>query len=222
MVSWLNAPIPDYAKEVEPEKNLSGVSDKKGLFEGLMPPPEPIEKPKNESGLVNTVRDAKDIIGYFAPDGTNCTRTMGVVLQGTPYEGLVNVDQFDERAEILGMKRNPKDYKPKAGDIAVVNGGGHMIMVTENGGFINNGFSRGGIWESDKSYDEYAGKGNIDYYITTSDYEKLYEGNTEDGAKKLGISRDKKAIYNQIQEAVERSYRYERPAGKFFSWGGNK
>jgi hypothetical protein len=222
MANWLNAPIADYAKKVASEASHSKTADPKGLFGDLMPETESKSKPQKESGLVNTVRDTKGIIGYFAPDGTNCTRTMGVALQGTPYEGLVNVDQFDERAEILGMKRSPEDYKPKAGDIAVVNGGGHMVMVTENGGFINNGFSRGGVWESDKSYDEYAGKGSIDYYITTSDYEKLYEGNTEDGAKRLGINRDKKAIYNQIQEAVERSYRYERPSGKFFSWGGSK
>jgi hypothetical protein len=192
----------------------------KGVFDNIMPKAEASEAPKKESGLVNTVRDAMGIIDYFAPDGTNCTRTMGVVLQGTPYEGLINIDQFEERAEILGMKRNPDTYKPKAGDIAVVNDGGHMIMVTENGGFINNGFSRGGIWESDQSYDEYAGKGHIDYYITTSQYDKLYDGNTEKGAKELGINRDKGAIYNQLYEAAERSYNYERPTGKFFAWGG--
>lgn len=198
--------------------------DPQGVFgkiaDGIMPKAEAGQKPKEESGLVNTVRDAMGIIDYMAPDGTNCTRTMGVVLKGTPYEGMVNIDQFEEMSEILHMKRDPQEYEPKAGDIAVVNGGEHMIMVTENGGFINNGFSRGGIWESDKSYDEYAGKGRIDYYITTSDYEKLYKGNTKKGAKELGINIDKGKIYNQLYEATRRSYDYAPATGKGFNWGG--
>lgn len=210
-------------REMERKKKTIAYDPKGALgsfVDNFMPKAEAGEKPKEESGLVNTVRDAIGIIDYMAPDGTNCTRTMGVVLKGTPYEGMVNIDQFEEMSEILHMKRDPKEYEPKAGDIAVVNGGEHMIMVTENGGFINNGFSRGGIWESDKSYDEYAGKGHIDYYITTSDYEKLYKGNTEKGAKELGIKVDKGKIYQQIYDAVRRSYDYEPATGKRYNWGG--
>lgn len=241
MAGWLDVPIAEFAIGAEDPNStvdsssfldavkqfvpleVTAFDDKTNNPEkGVLANIPAVNPSTGESGLVNTVRDSQGLIAYMAPDGTNCTRTMGVALKGTPYEGMINIEQFDEMSEILHMKKDPSDYKPKAGDIAVVNGGKHMIMVTENGGFINNGFSRGGIWESDKPYDEYAGKENIDYYITTSDYEKLYKGNTEKGAKELGIKIDKDKIRNQIQDAIIRSYNHEVATGKRYDWGNKE
>ncbi len=89
------------------------------------------------SGFVDRVRDLKGRIGYRAPDGTNCMRTLGIALSGTPYEGLINVDNAVETARKRGDLHISGDgYVPQAGDIAVVNDGNHAVMLTENGGTI--------------------------------------------------------------------------------------
>jgi len=64
-------------------------------------------------------------------------RTMGIALSGTPYEGQINVDQAVSTAKELGDLHVSGDgYKPRPGDMAVVNGGNHVVMLTENGGTI--------------------------------------------------------------------------------------
>lgn len=127
-------------------------------------------KPTSESS-VNTLERVRALQGklpYVAEDGTNCMRTMGLALQGTPFEGQINVDQAVATAEETGLLMDPAKYTPKAGDMAVVEDGNHVVMVTEDGGTIQNGASHNGIYESTKSPAEMFGK--VKYYIQSSVY----------------------------------------------------
>lgn len=125
------------------------------------------------SGLVNRMRDLCQIVPYNETDGTNCARTVSAALDGTPYSGFYNVDQFLEVAAENGQLRDAySGYKPKAGDLAVTNHGQHVVMVTENGGTIQNGQSKSGVYETNKK--PYEQQGGIQFYITTSDYSDLY------------------------------------------------
>ena len=125
---------------------------------------------ENATGF-NTIEKMRALEGkipYEAPDGTNCMRTIGIALEGTPYEGQINVDQAIATARELGQLESPDEYTPQPGDIAVVNGGNHVGMVTENGGIIQNGASHNGVYESEQSAADMFGK--VDYYIRTSEY----------------------------------------------------
>lgn len=125
------------------------------------------------SGLVNRMRDLCRLVPYDETDGTNCARTISAALDGTPYSGFYNVDQFVDVAARNGQLRDANSgYQPKAGDLAVTNNGNHIVMVTENGGTIQNGKSRNGVYETDQKPSEQ--KGGAQYYITTSDYSDLY------------------------------------------------
>lgn len=125
------------------------------------------------SGLVNRMRDLYRLVPYDETDGTNCARTISAALDGTPYSGFYNVDQFVDVAARNGQLRDANSgYQPKAGDLAVTNNGNHIVMVTENGGTIQNGKSRNGVYETDQKPSEQ--KGGAQYYITTSDYSDLY------------------------------------------------
>ena len=125
------------------------------------------------SGLVNRMRDLCRLVPYDETDGTNCARTISAALDGTPYSGFYNVDQFVDVAARNGQLRDANSsYQPKAGDLAVTNNGNHIVMVTENGGTIQNGKSRNGVYETGQKPSEQ--KGGAQYYITTSDYSYLY------------------------------------------------
>lgn len=125
------------------------------------------------SGLVNRMRDLCRLVPYDETDGTNCARTISAALDGTPYSGFYNVDQFIDVAARNGQLRDANSgYQPQAGDLAVTNNGNHIVMVTENGGTIQNGKSRNGVYETDQKPSEQ--KGGAQYYITTSDYSNLY------------------------------------------------
>ena len=125
------------------------------------------------SGIVNRMRDACEIIPYRESDGTNCARTVGAVLKNTPYAGMYNVDQFIDEARKNGeLYRADSGYVPKAGDLAVTDNGDHIVMVTENGGTIQNGKSHNGVYEVKKSPEQQ--NGGVQYYIRTSDYDDLF------------------------------------------------
>lgn len=115
---------------------------------------------------VDNMRYLEGKIGYYAPDGTNCMRTIGIALKGTPFEGEINVDQAIVTGGEYGLLRDPGKYMPKPGDLAIVNNGYHAVMVTESGGTIQNGESHEGVWESSESPAEMFG--NVDCYIETS------------------------------------------------------
>ena len=120
------------------------------------------------NSVVDNMRYLEGKIGYYAPDGTNCMRTIGIALTGTPFEGEINVDQAIITGGEYGLLRDPSRYIPRAGDIAVVNNGNHAVMVTEDGGTIQNGESHGGVWESDET--PVSMFGSVDCYIETSIY----------------------------------------------------
>ena len=124
--------------------------------------------PNTEVSSIQRMRELQGKIPYEAEDGTNCMRTLGIALAGTPYGGQINVDQAIETAKKQGQLMEPDKYIPRPGDIAVVEDGNHAVMVTENGGTIQNGASHNGVYESDQSPLEMFGK--VKYYIRTSDY----------------------------------------------------
>ena len=60
---------------------------------------------ENATGF-NTIEKMRALEGkipYEAPDGTNCMRTIGIALEGTPYEGQINVDQAITTARELAL-----------------------------------------------------------------------------------------------------------------------
>lgn len=126
------------------------------------------EQPATGANIINRVRALEGQIPYEAPDGTNCMRTLGLALAGTPYENQINVDQAIATATANGQLMNPAEYAPQPGDLAVVNNGNHIVMVTENGGTIQNGASHNGVYESEQSPTDMFG--GVQYYIRTSDY----------------------------------------------------
>lgn len=126
------------------------------------------EQPATGANIINRVRALEGQIPYEAPDGTNCMRTLGLALAGTPYENQINVDQAIATATANGQLMNPAEYTPQLGDLAVVNNGNHIVMVTENGGTIQNGASHNGVYESEQSPTDMFG--GVQYYIRTSDY----------------------------------------------------
>lgn len=137
------------------------------------------DKGNEEPGdnIINRVRALEGKIPYRAEDGTNCMRTLGIALEGTPYAGQINVDQAVETARANGQLMNPDEYTPQPGDIAVVNDGNHAVMVTENGGTIQNGESHNGVYESNATPAQMFG--GVKYYIRTSDY----MGNASDSVR---------------------------------------
>lgn len=152
--------------------------------------------------VVGKVRNLEGKIAYVAEDGTNCMRTLGMALDGTPYAGQINVDQAIATAKANGQLMLPDNYTPKAGDIAVVENGNHAVMVTEKGGTIQNGKSHNGVYESDLSPKEMFGK--VDYYIRTSDYAKT---SADGNAQHKPMSEDE-------QDRIINLYRQEVAADK--------
>lgn len=127
------------------------------------------------SRIVNNMRSLIGKIPYYASDGTNCMRTCGIALKGTPYEGMINVDVAKEKASQLGQLHTPGDgYTPRGADMCIVNNGNHMVMLTETGGTIQNGASRNGVYEVATSPQEMFGK--VDYYISSSQYDSIESG----------------------------------------------
>ena len=123
---------------------------------------------KGAANVVERVRALQGKLPYEAEDGTNCMRTMGIALQGTPFEDQINVDQAVTTAKENDLLRDPENYVPQPGDMAVVNDGNHIVMVTEDGGTIQNGASQNGVYESGKSPAQMFG--NVKYYIQSSIY----------------------------------------------------
>lgn len=126
-----------------------------------------IAKHDTSTNLVDRMRNLEGRIGHHASDGTNCARTIGLALAGTDYQDLINVDDFVKIAQNKGQLKDPNNYVPKPGDLAVVNDGNHIVMVSENGGTIQNGSSRDGVYESAQSPLQMFG--SVKYYISTSD-----------------------------------------------------
>ena len=117
--------------------------------------------------LVDRMRNLQGHITYNAKDGTNCARTVGLALIGTDYQDLINVDNFVATAKEKGQWHTPDAYVPKPGDLAVVNNGNHIVMVSENGGTIQNGQSANGVYESELSPQQMFG--SVVGYISTSE-----------------------------------------------------
>ncbi|MBR6144257.1 MAG: hypothetical protein IKQ23_08235, partial [Treponema sp.] len=126
-----------------------------------------VAKHDTSTNLVDRMRNLEGRIGYHASDGTNCARTIGLALAGTDYQDQINVDNFVAIARDKGQLKDPSNYVPKPGDLAVVNGGNHIVMVSENGGTIQNGSSHDGVYESAQSPLQMFGA--VQYYISTSD-----------------------------------------------------
>jgi len=129
---------------------------------------------------VDNMRNLQGKIAFYAADGTNCMRTIGMALEGTPFEGLINVDNAYAVAKKEGLDRDTS-YSPKAGDIILVGGYDvngnwdprmHAAMVTEKGGVIQNGKSHNGVWESDLSPQEMFGDSITGYIATGQLYTK--------------------------------------------------
>lgn len=126
-----------------------------------------IAKHDTSTNLVDRMRNLEGRIGYNASDGTNCARTIGLALAGTDYQDQINVDNFVAIAKEKGQLKDPNNYVPKPGDLAVVNNGNHIVMVSENGGTIQNGSSHNGVYESAQSPQQMFGA--VQYYISTSE-----------------------------------------------------
>lgn len=163
---------------------------------------------------VDKMRDLQGKIAFYAADGTNCMRTIGMALEGTPFEGVVNVDKAYDIGKSEGLDRGI-DYEYKAGDIILVGGYDkqgkwdprmHAAMVTENGGVIQNGKSHDGVYESDFTPQQMFGS-NITGYIATSElfakggsYDKAGSKSTKNLAQKTAMWM---ASLNAIKDKAE-------------------
>lgn len=122
---------------------------------------------------VQRIRNLTGVISHNASDGTNCVRTIGLAYAGTAYGDAINVDQLKDIAKERGQLQDPAEYQPRPGDIAIIGtdkypDGGHAVVVTENGGTIQNGRSADGVYESEKSPAEMFGN-KVVAYIRASD-----------------------------------------------------
>ena len=109
--------------------------------------------------------------------------TLGIALKNTPFEGQYSIDQAIATAIEKHILKEPSKYGPRPGDIAIVPTescpeGGHAVMITENGGTIQNGSSHNGIWESDFSPQEMFG--GVKYYISMQGFLKLKNPNASE------------------------------------------
>ena len=149
-------------------KGTGADSEQKTLTKGIAKDVSKIATTTNNGKIaVDKMRALQGKISYYAQDGTNCMRTIGMALEGTPFEGVIDVDVARAIAEKEGLWRD-SSYKAQAGDIAIVNDGWHATMVTENGGTIQNGESHNGVWESSQSPEDMFG--GVTGYIATSSY----------------------------------------------------
>lgn len=124
---------------------------------------------------VQRIRNLTGVIPHNASDGTNCVRTIGLAYAGTDYGDAINVDQLVETAREKGQLQDPADYQPRPGDIAIIAtekypDGGHAVVVTENGGTIQNGQSADGVYESEKSPSEMFGNKVVSYIRASEEF----------------------------------------------------
>lgn len=124
----------------------------------------------SESGLksVEAMRAQLGIKYERGGDGktsTDCGKSCLVAYQnaGINFDNRFVPYMIDE-AKTKGMWHEADGYTPKAGDLAVVNGDDHIVMVTEKGGTIQAGTSQMKVYESDKSPAEMFG--NVTGYIS--------------------------------------------------------
>lgn len=125
---------------------------------------------KGSSNLTKEMTDMIGKIGYYdGKGGTNCARTIGMLpsLKGTVYEGETWVPSFMQKAKDRGeWHQGTEGMRP--GDLVVVNGDNHLVMMDDNGGTIQNGASgdngKGGVYKSQLSPSEMF-NGNVTGYI---------------------------------------------------------
>jgi len=142
---------------------------------------------------VDKMRALQGKIAFYAADGTNCMRTIGMALEGTPFEGVINVDTAYEIAKKEGLDRGT-DYTPKAGDTILVGGYDkygnwdprmHAAMVTENNGVIQNGKSHNGVYESGLTPQQMFGDDITGYIATSQLFGDSYDAVGQKSAKSL-------------------------------------
>ena len=142
---------------------------------------------------VDKMRALQGKIAFYAADGTNCMRTIGMALEGTPFEGVINVDTAYEIAKKEGLDRGT-DYTPKAGDTILVGGYDkygnwdprmHAAMVTENNGVIQNGKSHNGVYESGLTPQQMFGDDITGYIATSQLFGDSYDAVGKKSAKSL-------------------------------------
>jgi len=147
----------------------------------------------NGKVAVERMRDLEGKIAFYAADGTNCMRTIGMALEGTPFEGIINVDMAYAIGKEKGLNRDT-GYEPKAGDIILVGGYDsgdnwnprmHTAMVTETGGVIQNGKSHNGVYESELTPQQMFGDDITGYIATGSLFTKTVESVKDLKAKTL-------------------------------------
>lgn len=108
---------------------------------------------KQGSSLTSEMRDMIGKIPYYdGKGGTNCARTIGLLpsLKGTAYEGETWVPTFISKAKQRGeWHEGAEGVQP--GDLVVVNGDNHMVMMDDGGGTIQNGASHNGVYPDPQS-----------------------------------------------------------------------
>lgn len=106
--------------------------------------------------LEERMKSLEGQLGYYANDGTNCVRTIGIALEGTAYGGLINTDQLEAVAAQRGEIVTDGSLRP--GDIVIAvdandSSFGHAMVAKQNAdgsiGTIQNGASHNGVYESD-------------------------------------------------------------------------
>lgn len=165
------------------------------------------------TGVENIVNAMKSQIGIpyeLGGDGissTDCGQSIKLALNkaGIQWNTRYVPYMMAEAEEKNIWKDKNSGYKPKAGDLAVVNGDEHIVMIDENGGVIQAGTSVMQVYQSSKSVDDMF-NGSITGYIATSELAGGTGGNSRGKAMSLKDKerlKERAMAYASKQERIE-------------------
>lgn len=165
------------------------------------------------TGVENIVNAMKSQIGIpyeLGGDGissTDCGQSIKLALNkaGIQWNTRYVPYMMAEAEEKNIWKDKNSGYKPKAGDLAVVNGDEHIVMIDENGGVIQAGTSVMQVYQSSKSVDDMF-NGNITGYIATSELAGGTGGNSRGKTMSL---KDKEKLKERAMAYASRQERVE-------------
>lgn len=165
------------------------------------------------TGVENIVNAMKSQIGIpyeLGGDGissTDCGQSIKLALNkaGIQWNTRYVPYMMAEAEEKNIWKDKNSGYKPKAGDLAVVNGDEHIVMIDENGGVIQAGTSVMQVYQSSKSVDDMF-NGNITGYIATSELAGGTGGNSRGKTMSL---KDKEKLKERAMAYASRQERIE-------------
>ena len=128
----------------------------------------------DSAGIVRAMAEQEGIPYVLGGDGitsTDCGESIRRALNkaGVQWESRYVPYMIDEAEAKKVWKSKNSGYKAKAGDLVVVNGDEHIVMIGDDGGVWQAGVSKGKVYHSPTSVEDMFGAENITGYIAISD-----------------------------------------------------